>query len=91
MLTEVHQFLMLLWHGRGIDDQTGVGIQEAGGYLLDIFLIVYLCSFLLQMQGKGRGCLVITTHGHVPMQEETGDGTHANASDADKIYRLDIF
>ena len=79
------------WFLNVLDDKTIVGIEEIGCYLTDILIVMDKGTFRLQLSGKSRRGLVITTYCHVPMKEETGDGAHADTTDANKIYSLYIF
>ena len=85
ILAEILQFCMLLRNGRGIDHQTLAGILAGMGNLVDIFFIVF--------QSSGQLCrgLVIAGNHQATANKIAGDGTHADATDANEIYGFYIF
>ena len=91
VLTEILQLFVVLRNSRGIDDQARILLLTDEGYFFDIFLIVDEHALAFQLTGKGTGRLVVTGNNESLLDEEAGNGTHADASGSYEIDRFDIF
>ena len=91
ILTEILQLFMILRNSRRIDDQTRILLLTDEGYFFHIFLIVDEHALAFQLTGKGTGRLVVTGYDESLLDEEAGNGTHADASGSYEIDRFDIF
>ena len=89
-LSEPVQLLVCGRHGRGVYHQGRFGVPARFWYALCVVFVVYLGAFLLQFEGERSGCLVVSCHKYLLVEEESCDGAHADAAHADKIDCLYI-
>jgi hypothetical protein len=75
---------MVLRHCGSIYDQVGVLVR-----LCRIVLEMDRHPFCLQFLCEGGGCFIIPAYPHPPGMEIPRKGTHADATDTNKVYRPD--
>ena len=70
-------------HNEGILRRT-----HSRGDKLGVIIIVYQSTLTLEFAGERCCCAVVARNGIALVHEVAGNGTHANASDAEEVYVL---
>ena len=83
---EILELAVVAGYGRRINDQRGCLVATCLGNLMDIVLVVDEGPLFLQLMSQSAGRLVVAADNQSALQIVTGYGTHADATDANKIY-----
>ena len=77
-------------HGGGVNHQSALRLAEGGGHGLETVVEADLSALALQMVRKFRGGAVVACHRQPQVHIVSGEGGHAYAADAYKVYSFGI-
>ena len=90
-VAEELQFLMCLWYGGSIYDETRFLVLACVGNFVHVLLVVNEHALLLKLLSQFGRSLVISSHYHSFVYEIACKGTHADAACTNEVYCFDIF